>query len=247
MITKQKRIILLIIIISLITSIIAISQRTRAIGNDCPSFVLDQDGDGHCTEGPVKICSGEEIPKLPLCEFGPQDDCNDLDPNIPGEAEICDYKDNDCDGLTDNVAGHQAYLGCAYLCPDIDGDGSVIGSGCSYSSVLSLQPGYLQRSVDPYTGRLELTSADPDCDDFDPSVNPTINYDECDAKDNDCDGLIDEGRGNVQYFDCDGKAKLYNPNAGFYIIPPTGNKRILAVYNNSNLYPVKTVVKIIPI
>lgn len=47
-------------------------------------------------------------------------DCNDADPTIhPGAAEVCDGKDNDCNGLTDGDDG----LPVQTYCPDSDGDG----------------------------------------------------------------------------------------------------------------------------
>jgi hypothetical protein len=60
-----------------------------------PSFALiDNDGDGYYLDA---------VPA----------DCNDSDPNVhPGASEICDDKDNDCDGLTDEgLAGCWAKTG----------------------------------------------------------------------------------------------------------------------------------------
>ena len=63
--------------------------------NDCDQvaddgLTFDVDGDGHSTPG--------------SCE-GTQDDCDDNDPdNYPGNTEVCDNADNDCDQVPDNGA-----------------------------------------------------------------------------------------------------------------------------------------------
>ena len=45
------------------------------------------------------------------------DDCNDEDPLLnPGNVEVCDMRDNDCDGDVDETVSQTVYL-------DADGDG----------------------------------------------------------------------------------------------------------------------------
>jgi hypothetical protein len=61
----------------------------------CTYQILDKDGDGH----PPPVCGG--------------DDCDDGDPaRYPGHAEVCDGKDNDCDGNVDDGAQCVGLLTC---------------------------------------------------------------------------------------------------------------------------------------
>jgi hypothetical protein len=69
-----------------------------------PITCIDEDGDGYGSP-PSSVCPAGELP-----------DCNDADPAIhPGATEICDCKDNNCDGR-----GDEGRLACAFL--DTDGD-----------------------------------------------------------------------------------------------------------------------------
>jgi len=76
----------------------------------CSWGVLDKDGDG---QAPV-VCGGA--------------DCNDGDATIhPGAAELCDGKDNDCNGATDNGAVCGGLLQCvagSCSCPSSNACGS---------------------------------------------------------------------------------------------------------------------------
>ncbi|MAA79685.1 MAG: hypothetical protein CL916_10535, partial [Deltaproteobacteria bacterium] len=95
-------------------------------------------------------------------------DCDDLDSMIyPGAVEICDYLDNNCDGIIDEGGG------LLYL--DYDGD----GFGDPSSSVSSCMP------VSGYV------SDNTDCDDIQSSVHPGAD-EYCNSIDDDCDGSIDE-------------------------------------------------------
>jgi len=97
-------------------------------------------------------------------------DCNDVDPDIhPDGMEICNEKDDDCNGIIDDNSGHWLYR-------DNDNDG--FGSNTEF--VQSCQPlmGFVSNKLD--------------CNDYDPLINPDIK-ERCNSIDDNCNGLIDEG------------------------------------------------------
>lgn len=74
-------------------------------------FCQDQDGDGHGVVG-----AATKMDCKPSAGFGDCDaDCDDRDASIhPGVAEVCDGRDNDCDGKIDEGARMACGLGlCA--------------------------------------------------------------------------------------------------------------------------------------
>ena len=134
--------------------------------NDALTWYPDVDGDGFGNgDEPYKTC----YPPEDYVSNG--DDCNDdEDDNYPGNLEICDDRDNDCDGTADDdaVDPQEWYA-------DLDDD----GYGDPDHTTLSCdQPDGFQRYG-------------TDCDDTDGDVHPGTT-DGADGVDNDCDGETDE-------------------------------------------------------
>jgi hypothetical protein len=75
------------------------TEETRKTEEKCPVWFKDSDKDGY-TDGTTKVSC--EKPSDEYVSSATAGDCNDNDPNInPARAEICDGKDNNCNGQID--------------------------------------------------------------------------------------------------------------------------------------------------
>jgi hypothetical protein len=169
----------------------------------CTSYYYDNDGDGWGVTG-NSVCTCSGTGKYTAQRGG---DCNDNDETIhPGEViELCDGKDNDCDGAIDD--GNP--LGCVnyYLDSDEDGYGNSYIFKCLCSPEVKF-----------------TTTIGGDCNDNDNTVHPGAT-EICDYKDNDCDTYVDsEGAvgGMIYYFDGDGDGFCDNPQDWHWLCGPKG-------------------------
>jgi len=151
----------------------------------CQSFLADADGDGFGVAGDSAcLCTAGAVYRAVT-----PGDCDDdaIDVN-PGEIEVCNGEDDDCDGLTDE---HGA-VGCVVRWLDVDRD-SFGADGVSACVCDDEEP-------------WDAVSAG-DCDDGAPEIAPDQAEVCGDATDNDCDGFVDEANasGCVHYqLDADG-------------------------------------------
>jgi hypothetical protein len=162
------------------------------VDEDCdPSTVGDTDLD---RDGAIsrECCNG------PLCGR----DCDDADDQRhPSEAETCDGRDNDCDGLVDEGVVDVFYA-------DDDGD--------DYGTLETMA------ACDRPEGFAAVAG---DCDDEDDRRSPNA-IEVCDDVDNDCDGLRDEGLLETFYRDADGDGVGLIGDTREACAPPSGYVRL---------------------
>jgi len=147
----------------------------------CQTYYKDGDGDGWGNEAVSQCACGPS--GVYVGSFG--GDCDDTDENTsPDSAEICDFKDNNCNGQTDEgqVEGCQIY----FVDPDADG---YAADNAQSACLCAPNPPFIAQQ----TG---------DCGPWDSAINPGA-IEVCDGKDNGCNGQTDEGYADT---DSDGSA-----------------------------------------
>jgi len=133
---------------------------------DPPSWYADADQDGYGdVDQATTSCTA------PTGAVGNGDDCDDTTASVqPGQGEVCNGVDDDCDGLVDDGAiDPTSWYG------DADGD----GHGAPDSVVTAC-----------YAPTGAVAKGD-DCDDADPALHPGAT-EVCNGLDDDCNGQTDE-------------------------------------------------------
>lgn len=173
-------------------------------------WYYDEDGDGFGNEQ-IKLCN------QPIGYVKESSDCDDLDKNInPGLDELCDKKDNDCDGLTDeellkecsNPCGKGiqecidgAYTKCSIsakpeICDGIDNNcNGETDEGLEFTTWYQDDDndGFGDNNTNPiYDCKQpeDLINLAGDCNDSNQEINPSME-EICNGIDDNCDGLID--------------------------------------------------------
>ncbi len=147
------------------------TDEVDAIG--CTAWYFDADGDDFGAAASQCQC-GPGI-KLPGGGFtaAKSGDCDDADPlAYPNAVEVCNGKDDDCDGKTDEAAAE----GCTTFYYDGDGD----GFGTEESKCL----------CGPDEATKFTATKKGDCNDKNAAVHPDA-VETCNGFDDDCDGLTD--------------------------------------------------------
>jgi hypothetical protein len=168
---------------------------------------LDDDCDGQIDEGCTlnyRDSDGDyygdpnDSTTVPQSGYVPNaGDCDDTDANVnPGETEICNGIDDNCDYTIDE--------GCVTYFRDADGDS--YGDPNDSITHTSQPAGYVQNAGD--------------CDDTDTNVNPGAT-EVCNSVDDNCDGNIDEGC-TTYYRDSDGDGYGDPADSVVDTSPPTG-------------------------
>ncbi len=134
----------------------------------CREYYRDEDQDGFGVSGDSRCLCAADWPYTATVAG----DCHDQDPDVhPAGNEVCNAKDDDCDGQVDE----EGALGCALFYQDNDQDGWGAGNSKCLCS-----------PAPPFTA-----SIPGDCDDHNADIN-VGGEEACNDLDDDCDGQVDE-------------------------------------------------------
>ncbi|MDP2306836.1 MAG: putative metal-binding motif-containing protein [Pseudomonadota bacterium] len=145
------------------------------------TWYADADGDTYGDlEAPTLSCD------RPLGSVPDSTDCDDTTSNAyPGNAEVCDEIDNNCDGSVDEGVTTTYYA---------DFDGDRFGNSALTQEACAVPTGYTNNSED--------------CDDDAIAVNPDA-IEVCNTIDDDCDGSVDEDASDMSTWYADTDADTY--------------------------------------
>jgi len=162
--------------------------------SDASTWYADADGDGYGdATSTTAACS------VPSGYLADDTDCDDTRSSVnPDEDELCNGRDDDCDGDTDEDSAVDASTWYQDRDADGYGDDATTTMACNHPS------GYAA-----YGG---------DCDDGDAAYNPGASETDCaDPSDYNCDGVIvfadDDGDGFAACEECDDTDATVNPDA----------------------------------
>ncbi len=166
-----------------------------------------------CEQGVCEVgCDDSDNDGAAAADCGGTDCDDDHRPTHPGAPEICDGRDNDCDGVVDEGFDSD---GDGYLdvdrCPDVeldlqdcdDDDPAIhpdaeeicngVDDNCDGEPDEGFDSGCGCVDAD-HDGYKDAYCGGTDCNDNDRSINPDPDtFEACDGVDNDCDGKTDEG------------------------------------------------------
>ena len=160
---------LLLVLLCFAANVFGFSKDDMPLEED-QTWYWDGDGDGF-GDPAISIVSATQ----PVGYVANDQDCNDGNPVVnPGQEEICNGIDDNCDGRVDELVVPIWYK-------DLDNDGFSDGTT-------------LEQCTEPggYKLAIFLNALNGDCDDENPTVNPGT-PETCNSIDDNCDGQVDEG------------------------------------------------------
>ena len=172
----------------------------NGIDDDCDTLIDEDvkniyyhDGDTDTYGDPIDTVAACTTPEHYVTDHT---DCDDTDAaRFPGNIEICDRKDNDCNGLipANEIDGDgDGKTTCEGDCDDtadtcMDDCNTMLfqdSDGDTYGTVM-----YTHRQCD---ASAEYVADSTDCDDLQPTVHPGAT-ETCNGVDDDCNTLVDDG------------------------------------------------------
>jgi formylglycine-generating enzyme required for sulfatase activity len=149
-------------------------------------------------------------------------DCDDSNDEVrPGEEEVCNGLDDDCDGQTDNTedADQDDYNTCTDC---NDKSGSIHpGAEDQFGDGVDADCDGVDGTDQDQDGAISMAGGGTDCDDGNPLVFPGAS-ELCDGQDNDCDEVVDEVLCDDD-LDCNTGDRLCDGDFGYRTCQEGGN------------------------